>query len=254
MIMTTTHTIEGHTILEYRGIAFGEIISGVSVLRDIGTGTRNFFGVRSSGYEEELMQARKAALNEMGQRAEEMGANAVVGLVLIIRCLAKTMNCSWSALVEQLLSSTDFESLTPRGGNMINDTFNHYNGTLLRNGLCTVLGKRKCTVERCRATDASFKASANNAMNVLAEKQLVVSEKYREIRLTQNGYQLAHILLEKHNILQQLLRDVIGKTLNWLMQTLVLLNTSSAQRPSKKSMNFWKVGTKIGVLKLKSSP
>lgn len=55
------------------------------------------------------------------------------------------------------------------------------------------------------------KASANNAMNVLAEKQLVVSEKYREIRLTQNGYQLAHILLEKHNILQQLLRDVIGE-------------------------------------------
>jgi DtxR family Mn-dependent transcriptional regulator len=55
------------------------------------------------------------------------------------------------------------------------------------------------------------KASANNAMNVLAEKQLVVSEKYREIRLTQNGYQLAHILLEKHNILQQLLSDVIGE-------------------------------------------
>lgn len=55
------------------------------------------------------------------------------------------------------------------------------------------------------------KASANNAMNVLAEKQLVVSEKYREIRLTQNGYQLAHILLEKHSILQQLLRDVIGE-------------------------------------------
>jgi uncharacterized protein YbjQ (UPF0145 family) len=89
MIMTTTHTIEGHTILEYRGIAFGEIISGVSVLRDIGTGARNFFGVRSSGYEEELMQARKAALNEMGQRAEEMGANAVVGVSIDYKVLGE---------------------------------------------------------------------------------------------------------------------------------------------------------------------
>ena len=48
--------------------------------RDIGAGLRNFFGGRSAGYEEELQNARNEALDEMCQRAERMGANAVVGV------------------------------------------------------------------------------------------------------------------------------------------------------------------------------
>ncbi|MBU3192483.1 heavy metal-binding domain-containing protein [Clostridium algidicarnis] len=40
----------------------------------------NFFGGRSGSYEEELIQARQNALREMEQRAEAMGANAVVGV------------------------------------------------------------------------------------------------------------------------------------------------------------------------------
>ncbi len=55
------------------------------------------------------------------------------------------------------------------------------------------------------------KASANSAMNVLAEKHLVETKKYREIRLTEEGSRLARILSEKHTILRQLLTDVIGE-------------------------------------------
>lgn len=80
MIVTTTNNIEGMSIREYRGIVFGEVITGINVLRDIGAGLRNFFGGRSAGYEEELQNARNEALSEMCHRAENIGANAVVGV------------------------------------------------------------------------------------------------------------------------------------------------------------------------------
>ena len=80
MIVTTTPQIEGHAIQEYKGIVFGEVVSGVDFLRDIGASFRNFFGGRSAGYEEELQHAREDALEEMSRRAAQMGANAVVGV------------------------------------------------------------------------------------------------------------------------------------------------------------------------------
>ena len=80
MIITTTNSIEGMSISEYRGIVFGEVITGINVFKDIGAGLRNFFGGRSAGYEEELQNARNEALDEMCRRAERTGANAVVGV------------------------------------------------------------------------------------------------------------------------------------------------------------------------------
>lgn len=80
MISTTTPTLEGKRITEYKGIVFGEVISGVNFMRDFAAGLTNFFGGRSNSYEEELMQAREAALREMEQRAMQRGANAVVGV------------------------------------------------------------------------------------------------------------------------------------------------------------------------------
>ena len=80
MIITTTPRIEGKTITDYRGIVFGEVITGINVFKDIGAGLLNIFGGRSQGYEEELMAARENALAEMDQRAYALGANAVVGV------------------------------------------------------------------------------------------------------------------------------------------------------------------------------
>lgn len=80
MIVTTTPTIEGRRIDSYLGIAFGEVITGINVIKDIGAGLRNFFGGRSQGYEEELMTARTEALRELEERARQMGADAVVGV------------------------------------------------------------------------------------------------------------------------------------------------------------------------------
>jgi len=80
MISTTTPSVEGKAIQEYKGIVFGEVITGINFFKDIGAGFRNVFGGRSQGYEEELIKARQEAIAEMEQRAENLGANAVVGV------------------------------------------------------------------------------------------------------------------------------------------------------------------------------
>lgn len=80
MIVTTTPSVEGKTIVEYKGIVFGEVISGVDFIKDIAAGFRNFFGGRSEAYEGELIEARQNAISEMVSRAQGMGANAVVGV------------------------------------------------------------------------------------------------------------------------------------------------------------------------------
>ncbi len=80
MIITTTPVIEGRKIVEYKGIVFGEVISGVNFVKDFAAGLTNFFGGRSGSYENELIQAREEALKEMGKRAEMAGGNAVVGV------------------------------------------------------------------------------------------------------------------------------------------------------------------------------
>lgn len=80
MILTTTPSVEGKSIVEYKGIVFGEVISGVNVIKDFTAGLSNFFGGRSETYEEELMSARTQALSELSDRAQQLGANAVVGI------------------------------------------------------------------------------------------------------------------------------------------------------------------------------
>lgn len=80
MITTTTPSVEGKRIIEYKRIVFGEVISGVNFVKDIAASFTNFFGGRSESYEKELIQARENAIKEMESRAESIGANAVVGV------------------------------------------------------------------------------------------------------------------------------------------------------------------------------
>lgn len=80
MIVTTTPSIEGYEITDYCGVVFGEVIAGVNFVKDFVAGLSNFFGGRSGTYEEELIQAREAALTELRDRASNLGADAVVGI------------------------------------------------------------------------------------------------------------------------------------------------------------------------------
>lgn len=81
MLVVTTPTVEGHPIIQrYLGLVSGETIAGVNMFKDIGAGFRNLVGGRSTAYEQEMQQAYATAVTEMCQRAEQMGANAVVGV------------------------------------------------------------------------------------------------------------------------------------------------------------------------------
>lgn len=79
MIITTTPSVEGREVAQYLDIVFGEVISGVNFLKDFGAGLRDIFGGRSQGYEEELVNARYEAIEEMKKRAMDLGADAVIG-------------------------------------------------------------------------------------------------------------------------------------------------------------------------------
>ena len=80
MILSTTPSLEGKTIKEYRGIVFGEVISGIDFVKDFTASITNFIGGRASEYEEELVSARADAISEMIDRAKKIGANALVGV------------------------------------------------------------------------------------------------------------------------------------------------------------------------------
>jgi uncharacterized protein YbjQ (UPF0145 family) len=82
MIITTTPGIDGKRIKEYRGIVTGEAIMGANLFKDLFGAVRDIVGGRSATYERELRRARDVAMDEVRKAAEELGANAVVGVDL----------------------------------------------------------------------------------------------------------------------------------------------------------------------------
>lgn len=82
MILTTTPSVEGRQISEYKGIVTGEAILGANIVRDLFANVRDIVGGRSGAYERELQRAREIALEEMRDAARKLGANAIVGIDL----------------------------------------------------------------------------------------------------------------------------------------------------------------------------
>ena len=82
MIITTTGTVEGRKVVQYLGVVTGEAIMGTNVFRDMFAGIRDFIGGRSGSYEKEIRKAKDAALDGMTEQAEDLGADAVIGVDL----------------------------------------------------------------------------------------------------------------------------------------------------------------------------
>ena len=91
MIVTTTPTVEGREIKEYRGIVSGEAVLGVNMFRDLFANIRDIVGGRAGAYEKELRNARDAALDDMVAEAVAMGATAVVGVDLDYEVIGQSM-------------------------------------------------------------------------------------------------------------------------------------------------------------------
>ena len=80
MLLTTTPQIDGYPIREYKGVVTGETIIGANVFKDFMAGIRDIVGGRSASYEKVLREAKDTSMMEMMERAQQMGANAIVGI------------------------------------------------------------------------------------------------------------------------------------------------------------------------------
>lgn len=86
-LVTTTNTLEGYQIEEYLGLVSGEVILGANFFRDFAAGITNIIGGRSGAYERTFIEAKEAAMREIIERAQEMGANAIIGADLDFEAL-----------------------------------------------------------------------------------------------------------------------------------------------------------------------
>ena len=82
MLVTTTNTLEGKRILEYKGLVAGEAILGANLFRDLFASIRDIVGGRSGSYEKVLNDARQTAIGELTDKAARLGANAVIAVDL----------------------------------------------------------------------------------------------------------------------------------------------------------------------------
>ena len=104
MILSTTPTIEGHPIREYRGLVTGETIIGTNFVKDFFASVRDVIGGRSGSYESTLREAKDTALREMSQRAASLGCNAIVGIDLDYETVGNSgsmlmVTCSGTAVI-----------------------------------------------------------------------------------------------------------------------------------------------------------
>lgn len=82
MLKTTTSTVDGKTIEAYLDIVVGEAILGANFIKDWFGSIRDIIGGRSGSYEREMGKARQIAFDEMEEKAQSLGADAIVGIDL----------------------------------------------------------------------------------------------------------------------------------------------------------------------------
>ena len=82
MIITTTDSVEGRRIGTYVGIVAGQAVLGTNVFRDFFAGIRDIVGGRAGSYEKELRRAKKMAIEDMEEEAQDLGADAIIGVDL----------------------------------------------------------------------------------------------------------------------------------------------------------------------------
>ena len=91
MLMTTTDGVEGRKIVEYLGIVSGDAVVGANIFRDLFAKVRDIVGGRAGGYEKALAGAKDAAMDDLAEHAQALGADAVVGVDLDYESVGDSM-------------------------------------------------------------------------------------------------------------------------------------------------------------------
>lgn len=91
MLLVTTDSVEGRRVVDYLGIVSGDAIVGANMFRDFFARIRDVVGGRAGGYENALKGAKEAAIGDMVEQAEALGANAVIGVDLDYETVGDSM-------------------------------------------------------------------------------------------------------------------------------------------------------------------
>ena len=91
MLLVTTDSVEGKRVVQYFGIVSGDAIVGANMFRDFFAKIRDVVGGRVGGYENALQGAKQAAIDDMIEQAQQLGANAVIGVDLDYETVGATM-------------------------------------------------------------------------------------------------------------------------------------------------------------------
>jgi uncharacterized protein YbjQ (UPF0145 family) len=77
--VTTTFTLEGYRIREYKGLVRGIVVRSPTIAQGILGGLKSIIGGQIGAFTEMCEQARQQAYEALLQHAAQMGANAVLG-------------------------------------------------------------------------------------------------------------------------------------------------------------------------------
>ncbi len=80
MLMSTTETIVDKKIVKHLGLVKGNTIRARHIGRDIMAGLRNVVGGEITDYTKMMAESREQALDRMIEDAQNLGANAIVGV------------------------------------------------------------------------------------------------------------------------------------------------------------------------------
>ena len=78
MIIATADRIEGKQVIKVHGLVRGNTVRARHIGKDIMAGLRNIVGGEVEEYSRLLAESREQAVQRMVERAEAMGANAIV--------------------------------------------------------------------------------------------------------------------------------------------------------------------------------
>ena len=77
---TTTFTFEGHAIVEYKGLVRGLVVRSPTISQGIMGGLKSVIGGKIGAYREMCESVRQEALDDLLTHAQDVGANAVIGM------------------------------------------------------------------------------------------------------------------------------------------------------------------------------
>ena len=80
MIISTTPTLEGFQIVRYIDTVNSNVVIGTNFFSDFAASFTDFFGGRSSTYQNKLDEVYEYAKKEISKRASSLKADAIVGL------------------------------------------------------------------------------------------------------------------------------------------------------------------------------